>query len=874
MSALLLLSLLNEAAASTWTVRQDGTGDFSNLSVAVAASSDGDTLWVGPGTWSAALRLEGKVVNLIATDGAATTVLDGTGLDAQALRVANTGAATVSISGFTFRNSGARGLLAANATVVVEDCVFDGVGSASAMGGAISLLPGVTLTLSGSEFTGNVAASGAAIAANQSTLTISDTVFSGNNATYGGALYIAASTVSLSTVRFEGNVGSVHGGAAYFDNGSSVDVEGAVFTDNEADTGYGGAVLVGVNTQYADIDGQYAGNLAVAGHGGALFIYSGASLQLSGSTITANEAYAGGGIGAMNAAQVDIAGATLGSNYAIYGGAWYGSSVTRVDVRDSTFLANTTYYGGGALYVYTGEDWSFVDNVFQENVATYSAGGALAIGYAATLHMSGNQWSENRAYTYGGAWYVAGITTELTLTDERFEDNAAPYGGGGAAYLDLSPVVVASGLSFSGNQTEGSGGALLVDRSGLTVSGIELSRNIALKEAGGGMAFRWGADLSVQDATFTGNEAGDAGGGLSVRGAGLVTLLDVDAMGNSAEQAGGGLYLRDLSTLSATRLRLWENTADYGGGLYLRGAEGSHLDTLIVQDNEATYGGGLCLVESGLATVLQGGLLANRASRDGAAVYAWQAPFWLTNSLVAYNGGSAALVADDEATSGGSYGATFDNGADWGGALTAARFGDWQSADPSLGRFSTNGAADDDQLSLNADSPLRDAGDPALTDPDASRSDIGPMGGLLTWTEDADLDGVAAWLDCDDGEATSFPGAADTWYDGVDADCSGSDFDQDGDGVDAIEGGGEDCDDLDPERAADCSEPEVDTGEAADTAGPSAEAPVSGDSVGGKGGCDQSQSPVAGLSLLLAAAALLGRRPQSRAAVTGSTPVA
>ena len=30
-----------------------------------------------------------------------------------------------------------------------------------------------------------------------------------------------------------------------------------------------------------------------------------------------------------------------------------------------------------------------------------------------------------------------------------------------------------------------------------------------------------------------------------------------------------------------------------------------------------------------------------------------------------------------------------------------------------------------------------------------------------------------------------YPGAADTWYDGVDADCAGgSDFDQDGDGYD------------------------------------------------------------------------------------------
>jgi len=49
--------------------------------------------------------------------------------------------------------------------------------------------------------------------------------------------------------------------------------------------------------------------------------------------------------------------------------------------------------------------------------------------------------------------------------------------------------------------------------------------------------------------------------------------------------------------------------------------------------------------------------------------------------------------------------------------------------------------------------------------------------------------------DCDDTNSTAYPGATDTWYDGIDSDCGGdSDFDADGDGTDQAS----DCDDTDP----------------------------------------------------------------------------
>ena len=54
--------------------------------------------------------------------------------------------------------------------------------------------------------------------------------------------------------------------------------------------------------------------------------------------------------------------------------------------------------------------------------------------------------------------------------------------------------------------------------------------------------------------------------------------------------------------------------------------------------------------------------------------------------------------------------------------------------------------------------------------------------------------------DCNDTDAAAYPGATEVLYDGLDADCLGdSDWDKDGDGFDAVIGGGEDCYDSEDE---------------------------------------------------------------------------
>ena len=259
--------------------------------------------------------------------------------------------------------------------VTVQDCVFDSnkaLGSGGGNGGGL---------YQSYESTSNPSV-------------ITSCEFKNNQANAGGAIF---SSGYLQITEANGNPTKIHdneilsggtGGGGIFTNGT-IDMEAGTIYSNTTNIPNGGGVYVALIVYSGDF--RLKGSSAIysnsaTGYGGGVFVTSGATFTMSGSS----------NIG------------TLGSNSATRGGGIYSEGT--VYINGGQIVNNTSSGNGGGVYVNNGTcaiTGGTIGTSGNANTATANGGG-MYIGSSGTVYIDGGSIQYNTASGDGGGVYQNG----------------------------------------------------------------------------------------------------------------------------------------------------------------------------------------------------------------------------------------------------------------------------------------------------------------------------------------------------------------------------------------------------------------------------------------------------------------------------------
>jgi len=534
----------------------------------------------------------------------------------------------------------------AGSSLTVSNSEF--VGNVSSIGGALGAgTRGGTLTVSGSTFDGNHSILDGGAIGNYAGLNISGSTFKNNTAQYakntetgkydvatedgipvgGGAIALGAvsstSIGSITDTTFQGNKSGRNGGAIGTRLGSDADNRAAkldieaTFIGNEAHEN-GGAIY---NTFYANNGLDKGDGVTVSG------------------TFTGNKAANGGAIyndGALDQANnhggvMTVTGATFTNNSAtVDGGAIYNNGTLTLN-GNTEFSNNTSGNGAGAIYnegnltlngVRDGDNYSINLNNNTAN-GVYSGsnkigGGAIFANRADSLTtIKGTKFSQNHANSaIGGAMYLFSGTAEIT--NSEFSENTAAYGGAIYTQARINNVL---------------------NTSDLTITNSEFNSNTA-KGVGAIGIMRKGI---ITDTDFTGNQATDAtddGAGALFLGAESYTTLTRGTFeDNTSAAAGGAIGTRDFvqgnnvaAKLDINGTTFNHNTAATTGGAidnyFYNDAAGDgyvSVTNATFTENEAAKGGAIYnhknATQTGNMYLADSTFTGNTASANGGAIY-------------------------------------------------------------------------------------------------------------------------------------------------------------------------------------------------------------------------------------------------------------
>lgn len=299
--------------------------------------------------------------------------------------------------------------------------------------------------------------------------------------------------------------------------------------------------IQGAGTAASVIDGGAAGTVLTVQAGTTVTL---TSLTIRNGRTTGN----GGGIlndGTLVASNLLVTANVAATNAVSSGGGIY--STGSLTLTDSTVSGNEAQAGGGGIDVLGASATAQIDNVtitnnaVHEGTTDFRGGGGIKVG-GGQATISRSDIGGNTTQFTGGGVAVLGSGATVTISDSWVHGNTSRLGGGivSEQYGHLS----ISGSTISGNTATGGataiGGGILaqapVSIENSTVAG-NTAQSSGTNDTGGGILAQ--STVTLDSVTVVGNAADNAGGIGSYSGA-TTTVTDAILAGNSASAAANG----------------------------------------------------------------------------------------------------------------------------------------------------------------------------------------------------------------------------------------------------------------------------------------------------------------------------------------------
>ncbi len=311
---------------------------------------------------------------------------------------------------------------------------------------------------------------------------------------------------------------------------------------------YGGAVLNEIDNTMS-IENAAIKNNSSLSHGGA--VYNEGTLTITKSEFTGNTSHAGGAVSTAAGSSLTIGSGTTFNNNQTFapqgdaGGALYASDAT-LEIEDYVTFSNNSAMS---------EIYNYPDGGQAKGAA-----GAAYIYNTGVKIGEGLEVSDNKSqYAAGGLyiWNNDGSKAEIG-ENATFKNNSSNNSYGGAIGNFDGKLEIGEGATFSGNSAKGNGGAIAnmnfstADGANLTIEGATFTNNSST--AGSGGAIYNDSTITVNNATFSGNNAANGGG--AIYNDSTITVNNATFSGNNAANGGGAIYNAIDSTANLNNVRV------------------------------------------------------------------------------------------------------------------------------------------------------------------------------------------------------------------------------------------------------------------------------------------------------------------------------